>query len=131
MEIHDLNDALRVYNKIEDTRDTLRTEYESKDSQLKAARDQVEQYMLQEMKRQGFSEFAVPGQGIAKIKTKRNFGAADWALVWNWILENRCPEFLQKRLLDTAFQKYLDETGELPPGVSTRAKTMIDVTKRG
>lgn len=129
-EIKDLNEALRMLNKIEDARDVARAAYEVKDEKLRAAKEQVEQYMLQEMKSQGFDSYAVPGQGTANIRTKRRFGASDWGLVWAWIVENKCPEMLQKRLLDSAVQTYLDDKGELPPGVSTEAKLVIAVTKR-
>lgn len=131
MEIKSINDALKTYNKIEDKRDDIRGEYEQKDSKLRAARDAVEQYLMQEMKELGMSSFEMPGEGVATIRVKRRFGAADWALVWDWVIQNKCPHMLQKRLLDTAIQKHLDDTGELPPGVNTEARQTIVVTKRG
>lgn len=131
MKITSINEALIAYNKIEDKRDEIRTEYESKDSKLKAARDQIEQYMLQEMKDMGLDAYSVPGQGVANVRVKRRFGGADWSLIWDFVVANNCPSMLQKRLLDTAVQQYLDEHGTLPPGINSEAKNVIVVTKRG
>lgn len=126
-----INEGLRAFNKIEDKRDQLRADYEKQDSLLRAARDEVEQFLLREMKQMGLQSFELPGEGVASVKLKRRFGVADWSLFWQWIVDNKCPEFLQKRLLDTNMQKYLDENGTLPPAVSTEARLTISVTKRG
>lgn len=131
MEITSINDALKVINRIEDKRDELRTAYEKQESKLKAARDMVEQYLLQQMKDMGLQSFELPGEGVASIRTKRRFGVEDWGLFWDWIITNKCPEMLQKRLLDTAMAKYLEDNGTLPPAVSTEARLTIVVTKRG
>lgn len=131
MKIANINQALRALNKIEDKRDELRTEYDKQESKLKAAREEVERYLLEVMKEMGLQAFELPGQGVATIRTKRRFGVADWALFWDWIIEQKAPHFLQKRLLDTAMQKYLDDNGTLPPAVNTEARMTIVVTKRG
>lgn len=131
MEINSINDALKAFNKIEDARDKIRAEYEQKDSKLRAARDQLELYLLEQMKEMGLQAFELPGEGVASIRVKRRFGAADWSLVWDWVVENKCPNMLQKRLLDTAIQSYLDEHGSLPPGINSEARQVIAVTKRG
>lgn len=131
MQITSINDALKALNKIEDKRDELRAEYDAKESKLREAHDALESYLIAQMREMGLQSFELPGEGVASIKTKRRFGVADWALFWNWVVENKCPEFLQKRLLDTAIQKYLDETGGLPPAVNTEARLTISVTKRG
>lgn len=131
MEITSINDALHAFNKIEDKRDEIRTAYEKQDSKLRAARDQLEMYLLEQMKEMGLQSFELPGEGVASIKTKRRFGVADWSLFWDWVVENKCPHMMQKRLLDTAVQKYLDDTGGLPPAVNTEARLTISVTKRG
>lgn len=130
MEINDLNTALTTYNQIDDTRDKLRAKYEQKEGKLKQAQEQIEAYLIQEMKAQNMSAFEAPGEGVAAIKTKRRFGCGDWGVFWQWINENACPNMLQKRILDSEMQTYLDSTGGLPPGVSTEAKLVISVTKR-
>lgn len=130
MEINDINSALKAYNALTDARDKLRRKYEGQEGQLKDMQEGVEQYLLEEMKRLGFTSIEVPGEGIAAIKTKRHFGGADWGLIWQWVVDNKCPEVLQKRLLDSAIATYLETHGDLPPGVSSRAEQVIGVTKR-
>ncbi len=131
MKITSINEALQVYNKIEDERDKIRNKYEKQDSALKKARDEIEQYMLSAMKEMGLQSFEIPNEGVATIKEKRRFGGSDWALIWDFVVRNNCVDMLQKRLLDTAVQRYLDENGTLPPGVSTECRKIIVVTKRG
>lgn len=130
MEITDLNTALTTYNAIDDARGKLKAKYDEKDSKLKEAQEEIEQYLIQEMKELKLTAFEAPGQGVASIKTKRRFGCGDWGLFWQWINENNCPNILQKRILDSEMQSHLDATGALPPGVNTEAKLVISVTKR-
>lgn len=130
MEINDLNTALVTLNQLEDARDKLRNTYEKRDSKLKEASEQVQQYLMEEMKRLNLSAFEAPGEGVASIKVKRRFGCGDWGVFWNWIVDNKCPNILQKRILDSEMQTYLEASGGLPPGISTEAKQVIVVTKR-
>ncbi len=131
MQISNITDALKLYNRIEDARDQLRTEYEQQERSLKEIHDQLEQYMIQSMKEMGLSAFQLPNEGIAAIREKRRFGVADWSLFWEWVVENKSPHMLQKRLLDTAMQDYLERNKSLPPAVNTEARLTISVTKRG
>lgn len=128
--VNDINTALKTLNKIEDKRDVLRTSYERKDGALKAAKESLEAWLLEEMKRLGLTAFEAPGEGVATVRVKRRFGCADWPLFWEWVIENKVPEMLQKRLLDSTLQTYLDNAGTLPPGISSEAKNVIVVTKR-
>ncbi len=129
-EVTDVNSALRMYNAIEDRRDQLRTKYDKQEGVLKDAQARVEEFLMSEMKRLGLTACEVPGEGVAAIKVKRRFGCADWGLFWQWVVEQKCPNFLQKRLLDSEIQTYLEATGELPPAVNSEAKQVISVTKR-
>lgn len=131
MEINNITDALKAFNKIEDKRDEIRADYEQKDSKLREARDTLEQYLIKQMQQMGMDAFQLPGEGLATIRTRRRFGVADWSLFWDWVITNRCPNMLQKRLLDTAMQDYLDANGELPPAINTEARLTLSVTKRG
>lgn len=130
MHVDDINSALHVYNTLEDRRDVLRAEYDTKDKRLRDAQEQIEAFLLEEMKRLKLTAFEAPGEGVAKIVTKRRFGVADWGTFWTWVVENKCPNFLQKRLLDTEVQKYLDEQGTLPPAVNSEARLTIRVVQR-
>lgn len=130
MEISDIQTALKTFNALEDKRDELRITYEARDRKLKAGLEQIELFLMEEMKRLGLSAFEAPGEGVATIRVKRRFGCADWGTFWTWVVENKSPEMLQKRLLDSAVQTYLDTNGELPPAVNTEARQVITVTKR-
>lgn len=130
MDITDINTALKAFNAIEDKRDALRSKYETKERRLKDMQLEVELYLMEEMKKLNMTAFEAPGEGLAKIVVKRRFGCADWGGFWTWVIENKCPEMMQKRLLDSAVQTYLETTGDLPPCVNSEAKQVISVTKR-
>lgn len=130
MDVNDLNSALKAFNKIEDARDELRAKYNEKDKKLKDALAQVEAFLLEQMKALNLSAFEAPGEGVATIKTVRHFGVADWGVFWEWVVETKNPHMLQKRLLDSEVDTYLELNGGLPPAVNTRAKLEVKVTKR-
>ncbi len=130
MEINDMNSALKAFNALADARDALRVKYDERDRKLRAALETVELFLLEEMKRLNLNEFGVPGEGVAHMQVKRRFGAADWSVVWDWVIQNKCPHMLQKRLLDSEIQTYLDTTGSLPPGINSEAKRIVKVLQR-
>lgn len=130
MEINDLNSALKAFNAIEDKRDALRAKYNEQDGKLKDLLAQVELYLLDEMKALQLTAFESPGEGVATIKTVRHYGCADWGTFWEWMVRTNNPHMLQKRLLDSEVDTYLEANGGLPPAVNTRAKLEVKVTKR-
>ena len=68
------------------------------------------------------------GSVIQSITIQPRVG--DWAMLHKWIVENNRPDMLQKRVTATAINQFAEEnSGDLPPGVSTEKVRTISVHK--
>jgi len=129
MEIVNMHDALVAYRKIETAQEKLKAEYDVKNGKYEKARRQLEVIMLQLLQDQGVTHMKVPGLGLAKQVDKRRFGCADWSLFYPWVTANDRPDLFQKRLLDSAMEQYLEDTGGLPPACKVETTRTITVLK--
>lgn len=129
MDIHNMNDALVAYRQVEAKQEQLKAEYDRANGKYEKARKQLEIIMLQLLTEQGVTHMKVPGLGLAKVVDKRRFGCKDWALFYPWVVANDRPDLFQKRLLDSAMEQYLEETGGLPPACAVETTRTVTVLK--
>jgi len=129
MEIHSMHDALVLYRKIEAKIDALNAEHEQKVGKYVKAQQQLEIVMLKLLDEQQVTHMKVDGLGLAKIVNKRRFGCADWSLFYPWVVENDRPDLFQKRLLDSAMEQLLEDTGSLPPACKVETTRTVTVLK--
>ena len=129
MEINSMHDALVLYRKIEAKQDQLKAEYEAKNGKFVKAMQQLEIVMLKILDEQQVTHMKVEGLGLAKVVDKRRFGCADWSLFYPWVVANDRPDLFQKRLLDSAMEQFLEETGSLPPACKLETTRTVTVLK--
>ena len=129
MEINSMHDALVLYRKIEAKMDALKAEYDAKNGKYLKAMQQLEIVMLKILDEQQVTHMKVDGIGLAKVVDKRRFGCADWSLFYPWVVANDRPDLFQKRLLDSAMEQLLEETGSLPPACKLETTRTISVLK--
>jgi hypothetical protein len=124
-----MEDALRLYRRIEAKQDELKAKYEQENGKYEKAMKQVEVVMLQLLQGQGVTQMKIDGIGLVKQVDKRRYGCADWGLFYPWVVANDRPDLFQKRLLDSAMDLYLQDTGGLPPACKVETTRTITVLK--
>ena len=110
--------------------DALKAEYDAKNGKFVKAMQQLEIVMLKILDEQQVTHMKVDGIGLAKVVDKRRFGCADWSLFYPWVVANDRPDLFQKRLLDSAMEQFLEETGSLPPACKLETTRTVTVLKR-
>jgi hypothetical protein len=62
---------------------------------------------------------------------KRRYWTSDWESMHKFILEHEAPEFLEKRLNQTAVKEFLEENPDiLPPGLNVQSEYTISIRSK-
>ena len=128
-EIKNMHDAVVLYRRIEAKQDELKAQYDAENGKYVKAMKQLEVVMLQLLAEQGVDKMHVNGYGLVKQVDKRRFGCADWGLFYPWVVQNDRPDLFQKRLLDSAMEEFLAQSGGLPPACKVETTRTITVLK--
>lgn len=123
----DAQQLIEKFVQVRDKRAEIKQEYEAKDEKYRAAQEMIKRELLKHMESVNSTQLKGDA-GTAYRNLVRRFGAADWNQVWGFIKENDRFDMLEKRLGQKAMADYLDETGEMPPGVNLHQE--YDVTIR-
>lgn len=86
--------------------------------------EKLEAMFLRAFQKQGSSSLTAKGIGTAFIKPRVSDTVQDRTAFLGWVLETGNLEFLESRVSKAALDEWVEEHGELPPGV----KRVVDQT---
>lgn len=112
------------------TRDEI-SELNKQIDALKEMQSKREDYLASELTRLGLQNVKTP-HGVTVFKAvKESVTVADWDVVFNWIQENACYEYLTKGVSKAAVLDYMGPNRENPPppGVDFKAWRTVGVRK--
>ena len=68
--------------------------------------------------------------GTLSRTLKTRYWSSDWPQMYDFILENKLPEFFEKRLVQSAIKEYLEQNpGKAPPGFQATSEYTVRITK--
>ena len=119
-----------AFIKIRNARAVLSAEFKEKDAKLVAQQDMLRQGLLDYCTEQNV-ESARTSEGSFFRTTKTKFWTSDWESMYEFIMENRVPEFFDKRLNQTNIKQFLEENPDLmPKGLNQDTEYSIVVRKK-
>jgi hypothetical protein len=125
-----LDDLVTTYLTIRNERNTLKNQWETRDAELKADLEQLEQAMLVACNAINADSIRT-GSGTIIKSLKETYTCGDWDNFKQFVVENNALDLLQQRISQTNFKEFmstrLDEG--LPPGISTLREFAITVRK--
>jgi len=124
----DAKDLAAAYIKIRTERDILKREYESKDSELKADMDELETLMLAFCNELNADSIKTD-EGTIMRQVKERYSCTDWDSFYNFVLEYRIPQVLEKRIHQGNFKEFMSDREGLPEGVNVAKEYGISVRK--
>ena len=120
--------VINAYVQLRDKRSALKQKYETLDGELRGKMDKLEAYLLGVMQEQEATQLGSEfGTAYKQVTIKAS--CSDWPSFWSFQQETGRFDMTQKRLSEKAIQTYLEETGELPPGVNTSSELKIIVRR--
>jgi len=119
-----------AFIKIRNARAVLSAEFKEKDAKLVAQQDMLRQGLLDYCTEQNV-ESARTSEGSFLRTTKTKFWTSDWESMYEFIMENKVPEFFDKRLNQTNIKQFLEENPDLmPKGLNQDTEYSIVVRKK-
>jgi len=68
--------------------------------------------------------------GTLSRTLKTRYWSSDWPQMYDFILENKLPEFFEKRLVQSAIKEYLEQNPDkAPPGLQATSEYTVRITK--
>lgn len=117
---------VRAYLNIREARSAIKKEYEARDADLKAQLGRIENAIMANLQETG-AESVRTEYGTAYTQTTTKASIADWSAFSQW--ENAI-EFMERRVKASMVREYLDDHGELPPGVDVYNELNIRIRKQ-
>lgn len=120
----------RIYIKIRDAKAEASAEFKEKDKRLSDQLAAVKAQLLDYCKEQNV-ESVRTSEGMFYRTVKTRYWTSDWAAMHKFVVDRAMPEFLEKRLNQTAVKEFLEENPEtVPPGLNVDSEYMISVRKK-
>lgn len=117
-----------AYVRLRDERKELKDKYEAEDAILKDKMGKLEVWLMQTLDAIGADSLKTDA-GTAYFSTRDRATCADWGTLYPWITEEGRVDMLEKRLATKPIVEYLEEKGELPPGVNIQRERTIIVRR--
>jgi hypothetical protein len=131
--LQELDDATLVqfYIALRDRRAKRKAAYESDDAEDKRKQDKIDAEFLARFNARGIDTVSVRGIGTAYRTTRTSCPVADNDAFFSWVAgdfdERRV--FLEARANKTAVKQYIEEHGDLPPGVNWSATQAVNFNR--
>jgi hypothetical protein len=125
-----LDDLVTTYLTIRTERNTLKNQWEIRDSELKADLDELERAMLVACNEINADSIRT-GSGTIIKSLKETYTCGDWDNFKQFVVNNNALDLLQQRISQTNFKEFMSTRQEdgLPPGISTLREFAITVRK--
>ena len=125
-----LDDLVTTYLTIRTERNTLKNQWEIRDSELKADLDELERAMLVACNEINADSIRT-GSGTIIKSLKETYTCGDWDNFKQFVVDNNALDLLQQRISQTNFKEFMSTRQDegLPPGISTLREVAITVRK--
>ena len=126
----DIAKLVKAYIKIRDERSVLKADYAEKDSNLVRQLDKIKE-AISEYSEINNLESARTSEGTFIRTTKTKYWTSDWEAMYKFVIDNKVPEFFDKRLNQTNVRHFLEENPDkFPEGLNTEKEHVISVRKK-
>ena len=121
---------VKTYTKIRDKRSELSSKYKEEEGKLREQQDKVKLALLEYCKEHGV-ESVRTASGLFYRTVKQRYWTSDWESMHKFIMDNKLPEFFEKRLNQTHVRQFIEENPDLiPAGLNVDSEYAISVRKK-
>lgn len=123
-----IDDIVTRYMDLRSQKDRLKKEFDAHTAKIDTAMQRIEQFMLSEMQRQGLK--SLPTQAGTAYATQRlSVTAADKEAFLDYIKTHDAWYLLDARPMKTAVETFMDEHGDVPPGLNISRAVVCNIRK--
>ncbi len=104
-------------------------ELEKQISDIKIQRDKVDMALNEACRTLNVSSLKTKAGTISRI-LKTKYWTTDWNSMYDFILENKLPEFFEKKLVQSVLKEYIEQNPDkAPPGLQATSEYTVRITK--
>jgi hypothetical protein len=119
----------KVYLKITAKRSELKKAFDEEYQRLSDARDKIKLALLEHCKEHNVNSVRTE-EGLFYRTVKQSFWTNDWESMYEFILDNKVPEFFDKRLNQKNVREFLEANPDkLPKGLNSDSTYTISVRR--
>ena len=121
---------VKAYTKIRDKRSELTSKYKEEEGKLREQQDKVKLALLGYCKEHEVDSVRT-ASGLFYRTVKQRYWTSDWESMHKFIMDNKLPEFFEKRLNQTHVRQFIEENPDLiPAGLNVDSEYAISVRKK-
>jgi len=121
---------VNAYTKIRDKRSELTSKYKEEEGKLREQQDKVKLALLEYCKEHEVDSGRT-ASGVFYRTVKQRYWTSDWESMHKFIMDNKVPEFFEKRLNQTHVRQFIEENPDLIPlGLNVDSEYAISVRKK-
>jgi hypothetical protein len=123
---------VKVYLKMKAKKNEIDSAYKAEAEALEEKMRAVKRAMLDYCKEHNLDSVRLAdGSGMFYRTVKQNYWTNDWESMGRFIVENKIPELLEKRIHQGNMRQFLEENPELlPPGLNVDSEYTITVRRK-
>ena len=125
-----LGKLTKAYINIRAQRQELAATFKTQDDGLKGQQDKIKMSLLQFCKDNDIDSVRTDA-GVFYRTQKKRYWTSDWGSMHSFVVSHGVPEFLEKRLNQTAVKEFLAENPDiLPPGLNVESEYTSSIRRK-
>lgn len=124
----DVKTAIAKYIEIRDRKDRLKEKHKAELQKYNDALAKIEAALLKFLHKTGQTSSKGTG-GTAFIKQRTSDTVTDPVAYMNYIRENEAYDLLESRVAKAALDQFIEEHGDLPPGVRRTIEQQVQIRR--
>lgn len=121
---------IKRYVQIRDSQSQRKAAYDLDDQKDKNMRLGIETEFLRRFNERGIDSVSSRDFGVAYRTTRTSTSVADFEALLGHVKENEAWELIERRVNKTAVQEFVEEHGDLPPGVNMSSVQQINFRRK-
>jgi hypothetical protein len=121
---------IKRYVQIRDSQSQRKAAYDLDDQKDKSMRLGIETEFLRRFNERGIDSVSSRDFGVAYRTTRTSTSIADFEALLGHVKENEAWELIERRVNKTAVQEFVEEHGDLPPGVNMSSVQQINFRRK-
>lgn len=127
----DAEEVIRAFVLIRNEADALKKQHKEELDPLNRKMEACEKWLKRELNRMKVDSITKHGTGTAFFKRRVNLSmTGNWEVTYQYLKDNGLEYMLEHRLSKKAVEAYVEETGDLPPGVKLETTRVVQINKR-
>jgi hypothetical protein len=125
-----IDDVISTYMKLRGQKQAIEAKVKEEVATITGKMVKLEAYLKQCMDEQGLTSFKSP-HGTAFLTTADYANVENWDEVLKFIRDNEAYDLLNKAVSKVAVRSYIEQTKQVPPGVTYGTKLEVNIRKPG